>query len=127
MIPSDCISAQETECFRADDDASAEDFGDVEYMDEHLASQLGFLDALGQVLRRVAKPAAVQASDAAQPPAEAPLTDGQRFVREFGRMGGVWSVEGKTLVEAEALYSVLIPKPRSNLERVAAGIKIGRR
>ena len=43
-------------------------------------------------------------------------------MREFGRMGGVWFAEGKTFAEAEALYSVLMPKPLSNRERFSAGI-----
>ena len=42
----------------------------------------------------------------------------------MSRMGAVWYVEGKTFAEAEALYAVLMPKPLSNRERVAAGIKM---
>jgi len=43
-------------------------------------------------------------------------------------MGGVWYAEGKTFAEGEALYSVLMPKPKplTNRERFAAGIKMPR-
>lgn len=31
-------------------------------------------------------------------------TEGQRFLKAFGKMGGVWFAEGKTFAEAQALY-----------------------
>jgi len=113
---------------------SLDSFG-VTYLDEFLEEVVIPLDEfladnLAEVREFVRANSPAEAP--AAPPAPAPISEpapptvGQRFVREFGRMGGVWYVEGKTFAEAEALYAVLMPKPLSNLERFAAGIRMPR-
>jgi len=97
-----------------DDDLDLEGDDDgLDYMDENLAGVNRLIEAFGLGLRRAVA-------------AESEPTEGQRFLKAFGRMGGVWFAEGKTFAEAEALYGALMPKPPTSRERVAAGITVRR-